>query len=133
MLVFIVAGGGFLVFNHFSKTAQANKSNQPNIDDIVKNLTVDTDEITTNLKTSNNFVKVKFKIQVSNQTTKDELQKRMFQVKNEIIYQLSGMKPSDLQGPTGLNNLETALKKRFNSLLKDGSVVRVYTTEILIQ
>ena len=33
-------------------SAQANKSDKPNIDEITKNLTVDTDEITTNLKSN---------------------------------------------------------------------------------
>lgn len=130
--VIVLVGGGFFLFQHFTASAQ-NKTNQPSIDEITKSLTVDTDEMTTNLKSSNHFIKVQFKIQVSNQKTKDEVNKRMFQVKNAIIYELSGMDPNQLQGPKGLNLLETSLKNRLNEILLKGHVTRVYTTDILIQ
>jgi len=104
----------------------------PTIDDIVANLSVDTDEITTNLK-DNKFIKIKFKIQVTNKEAKKELTSRQFQVNNTILYILSNKTEQDLEGQGGLKALESTLQSKINLLMKTGKVVHVYTTEKLIQ
>ncbi|WKB34859.1 flagellar basal body-associated protein FliL [Terrilactibacillus sp. S3-3] len=131
MAVFIVAAiAGFFIVNGIAKSKSEQK--HPDIDEIVNNLTVPTDEMTTNLK-GDHFAKVKFNIQVSSAAAKDDLAKRTFQVKNAIIYILSGETPSDLQGQTGISNLEQSVKNRINSFLQHGKVTHVYTTEKIVQ
>lgn len=131
MAVFIMAAvAGYFILNGMAKSKAEEK--HPDIDEIVDNLTVSTDEITTNLK-GDHFVKVKFNIQVSSEAAKDELAKRSFQVKNAIIYTLSGKTPGDLQGQAGIANLEQSIKKRINSFLQHGKVTHVYTTEKIVQ
>jgi len=108
------------------------KSAPPTVSEIVKNLSVSTDEITTNLS-GNKFIKISFLMQVSNKDAKDELTKRQFQVNNAILYLLSDKTEQDLQGRNGMSKLETDLKNKLNSLMKSGKVVHVYTTEKIIQ
>lgn len=101
------------------------------IEEIVK-LSFDTPEITTNLL-SNDFARVKFRIQVDNKKALKEIQKRDFQIDNIIIRELAGMKSSDLQSAEGIEQLETRLKMRINELMQEGIVVQVYTRARVIQ
>ncbi len=132
MGVVIFAGLVLFIVMNVIKPGDATTAKAENIDNIVKNLTVDTEEITTNLK-DDHFIKVQFKLQASDKDTKDELTKREFQVKNAIIYTLSNLTPKDLQGSDGLNKLESLLKAKINSYLKKGHLTHVYTTEKIIQ
>jgi flagellar FliL protein len=120
--------GSYYYLTHKPNPSPAN----PTIDDIVANLSVDTDEITTNLK-DNKFIKIKFKIEVSNKEAKKELTARQFQVNNTILYILSNKTEQDLEGQSGLKSLESTLQSKINLLMKTGKVVHVYTTEKLIQ
>ncbi|CAM3071234.1 flagellar basal body-associated FliL family protein [Sporolactobacillus spathodeae] len=104
----------------------------PDIDQIVNNLTVSTGEITTNIK-DDHFIKVDFNIQVSNKLARDELEKRSFQVKNAVIYTVSGMTTQDLSDQQGIANLENQVMTRVNGFLKSGKVTHVYTTEKVVQ
>jgi len=119
------------LYFYVSHAAQA-KSEPPTVSEIVKNLSVSTDEITTNLR-GNKFIKISFLMQVSNKAAKDELTKRQFQVNNAILYLLSDKTEQELQGKNGMNNMETDLKNKLNGLMKSGKVVHVYTTEKIIQ
>lgn len=131
-MVLIVIGSvaTFLVMSN--RASGSENIVDPNIDQIVNDLTVSTDEITTNIK-DDHFAKVNFNIQVSNKNTKDELTKRMFQVKNAVIYTLSGMTAKDLQDQEGISRLENTIKSRVNGFLKSGQVTHVYTTEKVVQ
>ncbi len=100
-------------------------------DELVE-LSVTTEEIMTNLS-DEGFAKVTFRIQVDNSKAKKELETRMFQIRNSIIYQLSGTQAEELKGPEGINKLETDLQKTINGFLENGKVVRVFTTEKIVQ
>lgn len=124
----IAAVAVFYYMNH--KTASA--SAPPSIEEIVKNLSVETDEITTNLK-DDKFIRIKFTMQVSDKDAKAELVNRQFQVKNAILYLLSNMSEKDLSGQDGMEKLESTLQSKINALMKSGKIVHVYTTEKIIQ
>jgi flagellar protein FliL len=101
------------------------------IDEVVE-ASYDVPEMTTNLL-SGEFVKVKFKIQTSSKKAKEELEKRDFQVNNVIIQELVQLKQEDLKGKDSIPKLETVIKEKVNELMKNGSIVRVYTTSIMVQ
>ncbi|RYM07176.1 flagellar basal body-associated protein FliL [Sporolactobacillus sp. THM7-7] len=130
VLLIVAVAAGFFVVNRMAE----DKTDvvHPNIDQIVKDLTVETGEITTNIK-GDHFIKVNFNIQVSNKDAKDELTKRSFQVKNAVIYTVSGMSPNDLQDQKGIVNLERLIGDRVNGFLDSGHVTHVYTTEKIVQ
>lgn len=130
VLMIIGTVAAFFIMSGVGNGSEENKD--PNIDEIVKDLTVATGEITTNIK-GDHFIKLDFNIQVSNKDAKDELEKRSFQVKNAVIYTVSGMTPQDLQDQAGLSNLENMVKNKINSFLTSGTVTHVYTTEKIVQ
>ncbi|MFD2616882.1 flagellar basal body-associated FliL family protein [Terrilactibacillus laevilacticus] len=133
MAIFIfVAVAGFFVVNMIHEHKTSAQKKDISIDTIVNDLTIDTEEMTTNMK-DNHFANVQFKIQVSSKDAKEELTKREFQVKNAIILILSNLTPNDLQGSKGIDRLQQLIKDQINAFLKSGRVVNVYTTKKLIQ
>ncbi|MFX3618467.1 MAG: flagellar basal body-associated FliL family protein [Sporolactobacillus sp.] len=131
MLIVII--GAISAYFVVSNNAQDSVNvKDPNIDQIVNDLTVSTGEITTNIK-GDHFIKISFNIQVSNKDARDELNKRSFQVKNAVIYAVSGMTPHQIQDQQGIANLENQVRLRINGFLKNGHVVHVYTTEKIVQ
>ena len=63
------------------------KVKEPTIDEVIK-YSVDIPEITTNLA-NDDYIRISFKIQTDGKKAKEELEKRIFQVNNIIILELS--------------------------------------------
>jgi Flagellar basal body-associated protein len=93
---------------------------------------VDTPEIVTNLY-SGNFIRIQFKLVLDSEETREELEKRMFQVEHTAIALLSSLTPDDIRGEQGLRNVEERLKARVNTLLQTGKVERVITIKKMVQ
>ncbi|BBN98664.1 flagellar basal body-associated FliL family protein [Sporolactobacillus terrae] len=131
-LMVLVIIGMIVVFFFVFRQQSDGENKGTDIDEIVNQLTVDTGEITTNIK-GDHFIKLDFNIQVSSKEAKEELEKRTFQVKNAVIYTVSGMTPEDLQDQQGIAQLESLIKKRVDGFLQSGTVTHVYTTEKIVQ
>ncbi|GIO00733.1 MULTISPECIES: flagellar basal body-associated FliL family protein [Brevibacillus] len=97
--------------------------------DEMKEYSVDTEDITTNLLT-NNFVVVRFSITADGKDGKAELEKRLPQVKQVIIKSLAGLTPEDLKGTEGINKLEAKVLNDVNSIMQDGRIILVSTTNL---
>ncbi|MCF6093829.1 flagellar basal body-associated protein FliL [Microaerobacter geothermalis] len=110
---------------------QAEGAKAPSIDQVLA-LTVDTEEITTDLYTGD-IIRIQFKLQVSNEKAKAELEKRLFQVNYTIISILSSLTPDDIKGEEGLNALEAMIMNRINEVMQEGKIVKVYTTKKILQ
>ncbi|WP_102346938.1 flagellar basal body-associated protein FliL [Bacillus sp. Marseille-P3661] len=117
------------VITNFTK----NESNppEPTIDEILE-LSIDTEEITTNL-IDGSYVVIKLKIQTDSKKAKAELQKRDFQVDNILIQELASMKSTQFTSKEGLIEVEELLKMRINEILQEGMVQKVYITNRLVQ
>ncbi|WP_282140255.1 flagellar basal body-associated protein FliL [Cytobacillus oceanisediminis] len=113
------------------KFSGEDETKEPTIDDVLE-ASVDIPQITANLA-SDDYIRISFKIQTENKKTKEELQKRDFQVKNLIIQELSEMKAEDIQGKEGQIKLQEDLKTKINGLMQEGKIVQVYITESLLQ
>ncbi|MDM5316522.1 flagellar basal body-associated protein FliL [Fictibacillus sp. b24] len=124
----LVGAAGYFGFKQFSPKTEASEPSAEELDKLM----VQTDEMTTNLA-DQAYVKIQFKIQADNKDAKHELEKRLFQVNNLIIYEISNMKTEELSGQKGLVSLEDKLKTEINKVMQDGKVVRVYTTQKIIQ
>ncbi|ANX12292.1 flagellar basal body-associated protein FliL [Fictibacillus arsenicus] len=125
----LVGAAGYFGFQYFSPKTEASEPTAEELDKLM----VETEEIITNPADKSVFVKIKFKIQTDNKDAKKELEKRLFQVNNLIIYEISNMKTEQLSGQKGLISLENTLKTEINKVMQDGKVVRVYTTQKIIQ
>lgn len=100
-------------------------------DELVE-LSVETDEITTNLLTDN-FIVTQFSVTLDSKKTKEEFEKRLKQARSTIISVLASMTPDDLKGEEGVNHLEAVLMQRFNDFLQEGKVIKVATIDRKIQ
>ena len=133
MLIIIIAMTligvvALVVIMNFTDTT---KTKEPTIDEIIE-YSVETEKITTNLL-DNNFIVVKFKIQTDSKKAKEELTKRMFQVKNIIIEEMSSMKTEQFKGKEGIIELENIIKMQINEVMTEGTVEEVYVIDFVIQ
>ncbi|WP_332648409.1 flagellar basal body-associated protein FliL [Lysinibacillus sp. 54212] len=115
-------------------TTQLNKepeSVEASIDDIIL-ASVDIPEITTNLA-DGGYARLQLKIQTDSEEAAEELTKRVFQVNNIVIHELSEMEVKDLEGKQGKVLFEKAIKAHINELMQEGEVQQVYITSYIIQ
>ncbi|WP_226578783.1 flagellar basal body-associated protein FliL [Halobacillus litoralis] len=99
------------------------------IDDIRESSFV-TEEMTTDLM-DGSYVKIRFRIVTDSKKTKDELEKRDFQVQNALIKELAVMETEAFQ--TGLTDLEKKMTIRLDQLMESGEVTDVYTVNKVLQ
>ncbi|KXH79988.1 flagellar basal body-associated protein FliL [Sporosarcina sp. HYO08] len=119
--------GMFYYFQYDKKEPSAN----PTIDEILE-ASVDVEEITTNLA-GKQFIRISLKIQTNSKQAAKELSKRDFQVKNMIIQELSEMTSADLEGKSGKQKFEEAVRAQINALMQSGEVQKVYIVSSMIQ
>jgi flagellar protein FliL len=122
---------GTIAFVAVMKMSGDKAEKEPSIEEVLE-ASVDIPEVTTNLA-SDDFIKISFKIETDSKKAKEELEKRDFQVRNIIIYELSEKKSEELQGKEGKMKLEETLKTKLNSLMQEGKVQKVYITGSLLQ
>lgn len=131
----LLAGVTFVLYKYLlspgQEAAPSNAVKPPSVEELHE-LSVETGDITTNLQ-DNRYVVVNFTIVCENKKVKDEINKGMFLVKNEIIRALSSLSVDELSTEEGINALEARLTMGFNSFLQKGEVVRVVTTTKLFQ
>ncbi len=121
---------------YLSPTAQTASHEEPKEEPLtakeMKEFSVDTDKITTNLMT-NNFMIIRFTITADSEDAKVELEERMPQVKQIIIKTLAGLTPDDIKGTEGINKLEAKIMNEISALMQEGKIVQVITTERMLQ
>ncbi|HBT73897.1 MAG TPA: flagellar basal body-associated protein FliL [Lysinibacillus sp.] len=118
----------FVLLTQFNKPTGAV---EPSIDEIVES-SVEVPEITTNLA-DNRVVRLSLKIQTTSKDAATELTKRVFQVQNIAIQELSEMEQKDLEGKQGKQIFQKSLKTRLNELMQEGEVQEVYFTSFITQ
>lgn len=118
----------FVLLTQFNKPTGAV---EPSIDEIVES-TVEVPEITTNLA-DKRVVRLSLKIQTTSKDAAAELTKRVFQVQNIAIQELSEMEQKDLEGKQGKQIFQKSLKTRVNELMQEGEVQEVYFTSFITQ
>ena len=129
LLVVVIAGGVGAYF--YLKSAGEATPKGPTIDEVIAN-SVDVAEVTTNLK-DDRFIKIAFKVELDNETAKEEFTKRDFQTKDIIISELSNMSADDFKGSEGKLKLSELLEKRLNKLMQEGKIKHVYITSFILQ
>jgi len=119
----------FLAVQSDGETAA--EETEPGIDEVIDR-SWDTDELTTNLA-GDRYVRASFQIQADATETREELEKRDFQIKNAIIHRMSEMDADELGSSEGIQTLEADLQEDINDLLDTGEVENVYTTSRIIR
>lgn len=131
LIILIVIGGlgaaAYFVLGGKSEKSEAKKS----IDEIVAS-SVDVEEITTNLK-SDNIIRLAIKLETDSDKSKEELEKRDFQVKDAVISLLADTNANKIEGDKGKEAFKKELKDKINSYLQEGKVEKVYITSFNLQ
>lgn len=94
--------------------------------------TVETEVITTNLD-GGGMIKIRFAIEADSPETKETLEKTRFQTQSIIIKILSQLNQEKLAGEKGLQLVENAIQEKLNNSLEGEKIVKVYTTDRIIQ
>lgn len=94
--------------------------------------TVETEVITTNLY-GGGMIKIRFAIEADSLETKETLEKTRFQTQSIIIKILSQLNQEKLAGEKGLQLVENAIQEKLNNSLEGEKIVKVYTTDRIIQ
>lgn len=96
-------------------------------------LSVDTDVITTNLASEDNYAVVQFNILLGNEKAKEELEKRHPEVRAAVIATVAGFTKKELAGTKGIGLLEKEVTKKLDEIVQNGRVERVLVTEFKLQ
>lgn len=131
LIILIVIGAlgaaAYFVLGGKSEKSETKKS----IDEIVAS-SVDVEEITTNLK-SDNIIRLAIKLETDSDKSKEELEKRDFQVKDAVISLLADTNADQIEGDKGKETFKKELKDKINSYLQEGKVEKVYITSFNLQ
>ncbi|MEC1678795.1 flagellar basal body-associated protein FliL [Bacillus mojavensis] len=131
LIILIVIGAlgaaAYFVLGGKSEKSEAKRS----IDEIVAS-SVDIEEITTNLK-SDNIIRLAIKLETDSDKSKEELEKRDFQVKDAVISLLADTNADEIEGDKGKETFKKELKDKVNSYLQEGKVEKVYITSFNLQ
>jgi len=79
------------------------------------------------------YVKASLSLELDKESTKDEVNKRMPQIRDAILLLISNKTFAELQDIQGKNQVKAELKSKINSFLKTGSVSNIYLTDFVVQ
>lgn len=99
----------------------------------IKENTVDMKDITTNLS-GDKYIKISFAFVLENRKAKEEFEQLDFKVKDVIIKTLMDLKPEQIEGSKGQENLTSLLQDKINNgILTQGKLKQIYITDRVIQ
>ena len=128
-ILLLLIAGPIIYFTVFHNADKEDK--EKTIDEIIAS-SYDVTDITTNLA-DGGIIQLSIRIEANDEDGKDEVEKRSFQINNVLIKHLSSLKGDDLSTSEGKSKLEEDLKGKFNEVMKDGKIEKVYITSIIIQ
>jgi len=79
------------------------------------------------------YLRVKMDLELSGESFKEEMEKRLPQVKNAILMILPHKKFEEIATVEGKNALRDEIMVKLNSFLRTGTVTQIYFTEFVIQ
>jgi flagellar FliL protein len=132
LLIAVAAVGGGAMYFLKDTAAEAETPKAPSAEEIAA-MSVDTDIITTNLASANNYAVVQFNILLSSEKAKEATEKRHAQVRAAIISTVAGFEKDQLVGKEGISLLEKELTLKLNEIVQEGKVERVLVTEFKLQ
>ncbi|BAF69743.1 flagellar basal body-associated FliL family protein [Nitratiruptor sp. SB155-2] len=146
LIVLILLGGGgaaaykFLVLDKQKKEEDKKEKKAEKIAEDLKNIedlgiTYDVGTFIVNLqdKDADRYLKVTIVLDVQDEKVKQELEKRLPQVKDAITTLLFTKSSYELRTAEGIEELKEQILKRVNAILPIGGVKNVYFTDFVIQ
>jgi len=96
---------------------------------------VDIEEFIVNIISAdaNHYVKASLTVELTNEKVREEVEKRMPQMRDAILLLLGNKTYEELQDLQGKRQLKAELMSRINSFLKAGKVKSIYFTNFVVQ
>lgn len=96
---------------------------------------VNVDEFIVNIISSDtpHYVKASLSMELNDETTVDEVQKRMPQIRDSVLLLIGNKTFEELQDLQGKKQLKAELLAKINSFLQTGQVKAIYFTNFVVQ
>ena len=143
VLVLLLAGGAAWYFLVYKKAEVAKQAEASKAAAIAKTVTeeahigpmVEIKEFVVNIISQDvaHYVKASMSLELDRETTLDEANKRMPQIRDAILLLIGNKTYEELQDIQGKNQIKAEVKSRINSFLKTGKVNNVYLTDFVVQ
>ncbi len=82
---------------------------------------------------SNRYVKASLTLELTNEPAKDEVTKRMPQIRDSILLLVGNKTYEELQDLQGKKQLKAELASKLNAILQTGNVKSIYFTDFVVQ
>lgn len=82
---------------------------------------------------ANHYVKAALTIELSNDEVKEEVEKRMPQIRDSILLLVGNKTYEELQDLQGKKQLKAELTSKINGILQTGKVKAIYFTDFVVQ
>lgn len=146
VLLLIAAGGAayyFLVVKPHKEHEQQKKAEESKAAAMIKPIPeeakigpmVEIKEFVVNIigEDATHYVKASLSLELDKDSTVDEVNKRMPQIRDAILLLISNKTFAELQDIQGKNQVKAELRSKINSFLKTGSVNNIYLTDFVVQ
>ncbi|SHK13396.1 flagellar basal body-associated FliL family protein [Thermocrinis minervae] len=129
-LAIIAGGGAYLWFSTYQKKEKSEQT-LPNQVGVM----FDLGSFVVNLadKNADVYAKVSITLELSDEKTRLEVEKRLPIIKDAVIDVLSSKTSTFVKSPEGRESLRLELIRRINTILVEGGVRNVYFTEFVVQ
>ena len=132
LLIAVVLLGGGAMYYLKSTVAEAEGEKKISAEELAE-MSVDTDIITTNLASGENYAVVQFNILLDSKKAKEATDKRTAEVRAAVISTVAGFTKDELVGKEGIATLEKQLAAKLSETIIEGKVERVLVTEFKLQ
>ncbi len=143
VVLLLVIGGGagayFLLFNKAEPPEQQDPGQDVPVPEINQQTEigpmVDISEFIVNIISdeNNHYVKASLTIELSSEPSKEELNRRMPQIRDAILLLVSNKTFEELQDLQGKKQLKAELLSKINAILHTGQAKSIYFTDFVVQ
>lgn len=141
LLLFLIAGAAavfFLLKGNGEDDKEQSRLEVP-VPELDKNSSigpmVNIDEFIVNIISAENshYVKASFTLELNNDVVREEVERRMPQIRDSILLLLGNKTYDELQDLQGKKQLKAELTSKINSFLVTGRVKSIYFTQFVVQ
>jgi len=140
-LVLLIGGGitGFLLFKKNPPPEEKDPGQSVPVPELTQSVVigpmVDIEEFIVNIISADasHYVKASLTVELTNDNAREEVEKRMPQMRDAILLLLGNKTYEELQDLQGKRQLKAELMGKINSFLQSGKVKSVYFTNFVVQ